>query len=356
VKSTRLFWQAIRDSVPWCGPAGALPARFGTAYAALSRFLRPTAELAKSYPCPHPGPDGCPMGVVVHPGAHIVAVCRSRRRLCSRLSLTLEQIIIPEVTVHGLIERVTHELAVVGASPSPVPGLPRTHVLGRVSAAQRDRRVYLSLDREGDRLTEAVARIALRDPDPFVMLTALSEVPLLIESEIAARGSAIVPLSDVTWLDDRDRLVATGPLRDVLGGPSAAPRNASRSQPVGESLALAPGTRWEDVEIVFRDGHTVSVRAGTDRAILHYSQMGLVNRTNSAPDRQWLLLEAMSREYGMLTQRNGHRDPRNKMRRHRLAERLVSFFGIHDGDPIPFDKELGGWRTRFVLRPEDDVS
>jgi hypothetical protein len=171
----------------------------------------------------------------------------------------------------------------------------------------------------------------------------------------SADAPVVLTLASVVDLVHGRLAAVPGYLAAAVGRPQADPGAGQVSEPAGPVFPTPRGATWSDVEIRFRDGHTISIRVLGARGIYTYAQLGLTNRTNGAPDKQWLLLEAMSREHGALTWNNAFRDHRNKKRRARLSERLVAFFGIDDGDPITYDKVVGGWRTRFKLQPEGEV-
>ena len=114
-------------------------------------------------------------------------------------------------------------------------------------------------------------------------------------------------------------------------------------------FATPAGATWEQVEIRFKDGHTVSVKALAEQGVFNYTQMGMANRKNAEPTVQWKLLKTFAAARGHLTWESPDADRKNQKRREVLSKDLRAFFQI-EGDPITSDG--GGWRVRFKLHDE----
>lgn len=121
-----------------------------------------------------------------------------------------------------------------------------------------------------------------------------------------ARGAFAVSLADVAGVDQRGKLIPLVPADRILESlRTHVPETAVRPE-TRDGMAFFPtpaGATWGELEIRFRDGHTVSVRFGEER--------------------------------GVFT----------------LAKDLRRFFRI-DEDPIALTEDGKGWRVRFSLRPE----
>lgn len=129
----------------------------------------------------------------------------------------------------------------------------------------------------------------------------------------------------------------------------AARRITSASTP--STFPTPEGTTWADVSIRFRDGHTVSVKAKDARGVFTYAQMGMVDRRNGNPTKQWDLLRAFAEGHGTMTWSHSKADRRNQKRRELLARDLRRFFGLHH-DPITLSADGMGWITVFgVVSP-----
>ena len=111
------------------------------------------------------------------------------------------------------------------------------------------------------------------------------------------------------------------------------------------------GATWEQVEMRFKDGHTVAVKVLGEQGVFNYAQMGMANRTNAEPTVQWDLLKRFAESKGEMTWRSPGADRKNQKRRENLAKDFRAFFRI-DGDPITLTEDGRGWRVRFELHDE----
>ena len=114
----------------------------------------------------------------------------------------------------------------------------------------------------------------------------------------------------------------------------------------------SPDATWGDVSIKLKDRHTVSVRVKSATGVFHYAQMGMANKKNSEPTKQWELLEAFADEHGVLDWSSNKADRKNQKRREILATNLRDFFRI-DGDPFRLTDDGKGWQALFLISPDD---
>ncbi len=316
----------------------------------LSPFLRLKPEPATVYPCPEPDADGCPRAVVVHGPGEIVAVCRASPRRCETITLKKSDLAIYELDLSNLGARLsTHfgfkgERGAVGAD-----GLPRTAYLGAYSpVAGRTFPAYLTIQHDTDDLAAMVERLIARNARPFILFTpTMSFVAPSTSEAIRARDSLLLALADIACAGSSGDLVI-----DRSGGEVLAPlREAALQQGEGRNgmvvFPTPPSATWEQVEIRFRDGHTVSVKVLGEEGVFNYTQMGMANRKNAEPTVQWKLLKSFAESRGAMTWKSSDADRKNQKRRENLAKDLRAFFRI-DGDPIAATAN-GGWRVRFAL-------
>lgn len=85
----------------------------------------------------------------------------------------------------------------------------------------------------------------------------------------------------------------------------------------------------------------------------NFTDMGMVNRRNGQPDKQWALLYALAAGHGRMNWRSSEARRENAKRKQTLNERLAAFFGI-DGEAITWDKNAKNYLCRFTLQPEGD--
>jgi hypothetical protein len=106
---------------------------------------------------------------------------------------------------------------------------------------------------------------------------------------------------------------------------------------------------WGQVEIRFKDSHTVSVRVGDAHGVFHYAQMGMASRKNSKPTRQWDLLEAFAGGRGTLTWESSDASRKNQKRRELLAKDLRAFFRHLQGNGTAYAAASPGNRRHLAF-------
>ncbi len=117
---------------------------------------------------------------------------------------------------------------------------------------------------------------------------------------------------------------------------------------VSSGFSLPALTRWEDLTLKFKDGHTLSVRHGRTSKLFSFTEMGMVDARTKAPDEQWRLLRLFADEMGIFTWKSKGVTVLNRKRKERLAKKLKSYFGI-SSDPFTYRKEDGGWEAVFTI-------
>jgi hypothetical protein len=79
--------------------------------------------------------------------------------------------------------------------------------------------------------------------------------------------------------------------------------------------------------------------------------MGMADRRNANPTKQWALLYSFAKGHGILDWKHSDASRKNQKRRESLAGDLQRFFRI-DGDPIEYDAAHKSWQTRFAVEPD----
>jgi len=111
------------------------------------------------------------------------------------------------------------------------------------------------------------------------------------------------------------------------------------------------GAGWEDISIIFKDGHTVSVSVGDVQEIRNYTQMGMLNAKTGNPTKQWDLLRRFAEGNGVVTWQNSRPEEKHRKRKSLLAKNLRDVLGI-EGDPFILGGD-GSWHVRFTLTTEN---
>jgi hypothetical protein len=122
---------------------------------------------------------------------------------------------------------------------------------------------------------------------------------------------------------------------------------AARSEP----FPMPANATWPQLKIRFVDGHTVLASIGGVAQALNYRQMGMMDRRNDRPNKQWELLRVFAREQGRLTWHSPGASRKNQKHKHKLARALKALFRIQ-GEPIVATEDGKGWQTAFGLLPD----
>lgn len=125
-----------------------------------------------------------------------------------------------------------------------------------------------------------------------------------------------------------------------------APVNTVPSSSGASTFPTAPGTTWEDITIKFIDGHTVSIKAGSQSNRYSYEAMGMNNRKSSKPNKQWELLIKLAENHGEATFKS---DSKLKATKKNLSKGLKTFFNLKD-DPFKYQKTK--YIAIFKIHPE----
>ncbi|MCI0341371.1 MAG: hypothetical protein L0216_09530 [Planctomycetales bacterium] len=349
------LWRALETTPVLSGVRAAWKEIAGEGLPALEPFLRPSPDLATTYPCPEPGDDGCPRGVVIHAPDDIVAVCRRSPGSCESLTLTKDDIVVYSLDLAKLAAHLGALFGLKGDGPAPADGLARTLYLGAYRpVAGLTFPAYLTLQHDREDFAQVVERLAARDGRPFLLVAPTTDLVAPTAAELLrTRGAVALGLADFTAIDKNGNLIADRPVEDAL---KAFRDGVVRTAEAGTKDGMVffptpPEATWPDVEIRLRDGETVSVRVLGARGVFNYTQMGMASKKNGAPTLQWALLRAFADENGVLTWASKHAGRRNQKRRENLAKDLQRFFRI-EGDPIEYGDSEKGWRVRFRLQNE----
>lgn len=348
----RAFWSACEALV---GPAavGAEWKRLaGDDYDAARVFLRPVQEAAARYPCPRHPPCSCYHRVVNHGDGRIAAVCDCRPRRCDTVLLNESDIIVDELDRPALHSAIGNALSLQPA-PAEVPGLPWVTRIGFDSPCAGYRfGVYFVLTPRPDRFTGAALALAATDASPFILIapTAGRCEPACLDL-LNSRKSLFLTLPDVMSVDG-EKPVAAERCGELLREfhlaiiPALQP-DSKEASPIA-FFPTPPDAAWGDVQILFRDGHTVSVSAGDQAGVYNYVQMGMSKRNSGTPTAQWRLLEAFAKGRGAFDWNSEQASRNQKKRKQLLSEALRRFFRL-DGDPFRYVEETKGWEARFEV-------
>jgi len=164
-----------------------------------------------------------------------------------------------------------------------------------------------------------------RDPASLAFLSPPDQTALL-------RGEILDLKRQIETLTDRT--AKASPTEHV-----AVPENVNR-------FDSPPGTAWKDITIEFVDEQTVKIRAKKTYGTYTYAEMGMGDRRNGRPTKQWEVLQAFRDGHGTLTWSNPKADRRNPKRKFHLDKALQRFFGF-SGSAFGPTTDRSGWYARF---------
>ena len=349
--SPRGFWPAL-ESVPGLSAADAeWRTRFGDEYAAAKSFLRPNGRWATSHPCTARPGCGCAHDVVEHGPDDIVAVCRCGRG-CPTFPLQRSDIALYE------LDRTAFDQAVAGAfnlmgEPHTENELHQTTRIGVYSPYARFRfPVFLTIQIEPDDFDHVINGLVSRTDEPILLLAPTRDLcTSRTEGVLADWKAAFISLAEDVALVGRRKLGLRRPLDDILASFRAAHLPAPEDDGSTIHFRTPPGSSWSDVSIRFIDGHTISIQMNSERRVCNYTQMGMANRKNGDPTKQWKLLEGFANSRGEIDWYGTHAALSVKKQKQELSKRLRAFFGLDD-DPIEWVKDTRSYyRCKFTILP-----
>ena len=257
------------------------------------------------------------------------------------------------------MDRSAFDQAVAGAfnligEPHTENGLHLTTLLGVYSPyAGRRISVYLTIQLEPDDFHHVVNGLVSRTDEPFILLAPTRDLCTAPTEGVLAhhRKSAFIPLAEDLDLAGHRKVRLRRPLDDILASFQAAHLPAPKDDGPTIHFRTPPGSSWSDVSIRFMDGHTVSVQVKSEHKVCNYTQMGMANRKNGDPTKQWTLLERFADSRGEIDWHSSHAALNVKKQKQELSKRLREFFGIED-DPIEWVKDTRGYyRCKFTILP-----
>jgi hypothetical protein len=128
----------------------------------------------------------------------------------------------------------------------------------------------------------------------------------------------------------------------------------SQKEKTTECFPTPDGTRWSDIKIQFRNGHTVTIWAGGQSGRYTYYQMGMYSKKNGDCTAQWKLLEAFANSGGEIDRSSPLATDKLKKQKQELSRRLREFFRLKE-DPIEWGKGEKCYRCRLLkVKPPPD--
>ena len=284
--SSRLsrFWSLLETNFPLGGPRRYLIELLGeeTAAALEAAKLLSYQRMSDTYPCPHPGGDGCPRQVIELEDGSYHAVCGNDPRECDDLVLQQKDLEHLGVTPKALCEGVARALQ-VKARFEEIDGLRSVYRIGTFIPDPGVRQpVFLAVRCAEQDYAEVLD--ALRSRQERGGFAVLVPTDRFIADDtarlMASLGIPLLPLDDVVGIDDGKLTALVDPLtffsRIGQRGPGTT---TTTSSIVAQALVGngADGATWHDLDeagyqqlvasagdyLIFADERSKAVSKGT---------------------------------------------------------------------------------------------
>jgi len=349
MREAKRLWRTL-EAVP--GPSTSRmewAALLGDDLTLLEPFLRPTGEVAASYPCPNPARPGSRHRVIEHGPDDLVGVCDDG---CAPEPLRRSELLIYEAAADRLAEVLADALNITfeDRAPSSDAQTPRIGIYSPTAGYRFP--IYLTLQIEPQELHGALTHLVAENEGPFILIAPTHDLRSPdIDALLEKKPACFLAMADLFRVGPDGQLQPMADPEVVLSSfrDAALP---SEDEAFGRVFfRTPPDAAWEDVSIKFKDRHTASVSCGRVRGVFHYSQIGMADGRNASPTKQWDLLYSFAEGHGIIDWEHSDADRRNQKRRENLALDLQAFFRI-EGDPIEYDAESKGWRARFGVEPD----
>jgi hypothetical protein len=210
VSSLKRLWQAIEVLPGLAAVDAEWKDLLGADYGLAQPFLRPSRELATSYPRLD---GGLPYDLVVHGDDDFVGVCRDSGQ---SVTLLKEQLIVYELDRRLLTQRIATALEIDGTGANEAwEG--RVVRLGRIVMADSRYDCFLVVPTESADIDAAASRLVAERRTPFILFCpTLRWVRSSSETRVRQQGSLLVPLAEVVASERPGILQAATPLASFI--------------------------------------------------------------------------------------------------------------------------------------------
>lgn len=321
--------------------------RTSNAYQFVSDLLKPTGRVAESMPCYNPLLGLHYHDIFEYDDGTAEAVFRDEAHDCPSFPVERHERAIVTPDMAGLCKRICLTL---GLDPETEGlSLPRgIYEVGCYYPLESFRfPVVLALKPCSVEVEAALQAIAAIRDGSFVFLTA-TKTCLSDRSAnlITARNVLARALANCLVVSDGILAGSNSWNDDIL-----AFRNQMipKSGPVMAFFETPPGSKWTDVTIRFIDGYTVFVNVAGTTGRYSYTEMGMANRRESKPSKQWEFLEKIADNHGVIDFNIGDPD-KNPSWKFELSSNLRTFFRIDDDPFWPYDPANHYWEAKFQIK------
>jgi len=314
------------------------------------RHLQLTQTEALAINCKTECSFGCPRKIVKYSTDDIIAVCQEQE--ATPYGLSYKDLLVYTLNRASLFKNIASALE-FDLQPVKIDNSPLTWQLGEYRpTAGFSYPIYMTFPADSDMLLESVKTICLNQSSKFVLiLPTRKKLTKPVADLLIKKETSLFILAEEFSFSEKSDFVLKRTPQQIF-----APFLKELPQPKSNLVAhfnTPVGITWEDIKIVFIDGHTVSIKTSTNEVSgrYNYTQMGMVNTKNSDRNLQWILLQKFSESGGEISWKSRHASDTLKKQKQELSLRLISFFRL-EGDPIIWDKKEKCYRCIFTISPE----
>lgn len=340
------FWRGLERVAGSAAPEVVWLQVLGPGYPAGSNYLRPNGRVARSLPCVVERGCGCQHEIVIHGDDDIVAVCRCEIG-CNGFTVRTSDLILYELNRLALDLALANilELHDRGSQPTDFPATTRIGVFSPAAGIRFP--VFFTIPSSAEGFDAVADGLVARGNGPFLLLAPTRQLCRPgTEQRLTERRSQLIVLDEIVTIEDGGGLRLAQPRESLLKTFCAANLQFAQRGKATQFFSTPPNAEWNEVAILFRDGHTVAVSVGVVTAVFSYSDMGMADGRNKEPTVQWKLLEAFAQRNGVFNWDNPLAGRKRQKHKENLANDLRRFFRI-DGDPFELDRDGQGWHACF---------
>ena len=196
--------------------------------------------------------------------------------------------------------------------------------------------------------------LAAINADPFIVIAPTNRKcePGSLEL-LSTRKCLFLTLSDVLSIDESGMPVAGEQCAKLLSEfhlaiiPALQP-DSREASPIAFFPTPANAT-WSDVQILFRDGHTVVVSVGDKSGVYNFAQMGMSKRNTGTPTAQWELLEAFADRPRRSSTGSSERASRSRRSRSSSWPNPSASSSASTATPSDISRKSKGWEANFDI-------
>jgi hypothetical protein len=186
------FWQE------WCG----------LEFPVVEAFLRPTDELASTYPCPHPTGSECPRSIVDLGDGEYVAVCRDPWKICGDVAVPPKDALLHRIDIAVLTKAVAAPLGI--RSHAPEERRPCAWAFGILATRSRlQLPAFLVCAHSQASFSTTIRDLLLASSSALIVVAPTRNYQTVdLQEQLTSRQCEFISLEDSIGVDERGQFAA----------------------------------------------------------------------------------------------------------------------------------------------------